>query len=194
MKKKEQNVWLCADTHFGHRRVVSAFRDDGTTKQRPWYTTEDHDAALIRNWNGRVQPNDYVLVAGDVAINRSALNTIVQCNGKKILIKGNHDKFRPEEYLGIFEDIVGCYAVSDFIITHIPIHPMELRDSGGRWRGNLHGHLHDLRVMRPTYDCGGRWDGEEIDPRYLCVSMEQLNYAPITLEEAFERFEKQQIV
>src|SRR5438067_1498244 len=192
MKKKEQNIFVCADTHFGHRRVVTALRDDGVTKQRPWFSTEDHDSAIIRNWNARVHPNDYVLVAGDVAINRSALNTMIRCNGKKVLVKGNHDKFRPEDYLGIFEDIVGSYGVGDFIVTHIPIHPMELMSSGGRWRGNIHGHLHDLRVMTPKYDADGKWDGDEIDPRYLCVSMEQLNYTPITVEEAFARFEAQQ--
>lgn len=194
MKHKNQNTFICADLHFGHRKVVNALRDDNVTKQRPWFNTEDHDTALIRNWNMRVDPNDLVLVAGDVAINRSALNTIVRCHGRKILVKGNHDNyFRLSEYSAIFDDIVACYPVDGFVITHIPIHPMELTSSGGRWKGNIHGHLHDKRVMRPAYDASGQWEGEEIDPRYLCVSMEQLNYAPITLEDAFKRFEAQQI-
>jgi calcineurin-like phosphoesterase family protein len=194
MKKKNFKTFVCADLHFGHRKVVNSFRDDGVTKQRPWHTTEDHDTAIIRNWNMRVDPDDLVIVAGDLAINRHALQTIDRCSGRKILVKGNHDRYRLDEYSSSFEDIVSCYVVEGFIITHIPIHPMELTNSGGRWRGNIHGHLHDLRVMRPVYGADRHWEGEEIDPRYLCISMEQLNYAPIQLEEAFARFDAQQIV
>lgn len=190
MKKKNQTIFLCADLHFGHRKMTNAFREDGVTKQRPFHTPEDHDATIIRNWNRLVGPNDIVLVAGDLVINRSNILTIDRCNGEKILIKGNHDKFRPHEYLASFKDIVAVYEIEGFIITHIPIHPMEI--NSGRWKGNIHGHLHELRVMRATYDCGGRWDGEEIDPRYLCVSMEQLNYGPISLDDAIQRFQAQQ--
>lgn len=187
---KGQTIFVCADLHFGHRKMVNAFRrNDEATRQRPFHIIEAHDATIIRNWNVRVGPDDIVLVAGDLVINRSFINTIDRCNGTKILVKGNHDRFKPHEYLSSFEDIVACYEIEGFIITHIPIHPMELN---GRWKGNLHGHLHELRVMRPAFGPSGTWEGEEIDPRYLCISMEHLNYAPIALDEAIQRFEAQQ--
>lgn len=184
-----KNAFICADLHFGHRGVVNYLRPDGT-KQRPWYNTNTMDEALIENWNRNIGPKDTVFVLGDVAINRSALPTIARCNGEKILVKGNHDNFRLEEYSEFFKDIHACIRIEEFILTHIPIHTYEVT----RWKGNLHGHLHEKRVMRPVYGPNNQWEGEEIDPRYLCLSMEQINYTPIAFDDAVARFNAQQIV
>lgn len=178
-----KNTFLCADTHFSHRGMVRYMRPDGVTKQRPWYTIEDMDEALIENWNRSVSPKDTVFVLGDLAINRSAVPLISRCNGRKVLVKGNHDNFGLRDYFPHFEDIHAAYRLENFILTHIPVHV----DSVQRWTGNFHGHLHEERVMRPN----GEWQGREIDPRYLCVSMEQIDYTPIAFDDAVILFNKQ---
>jgi predicted phosphohydrolase len=60
------------------------------------------------------------------------------------------------------------------MLTHCPIHPMELEY---RFNRNIHGHIHEKQVMKML-------DGwEEIDERYICVSCERVDYTPKTLEE-----------
>jgi len=165
------NIFLIADTHFGHRGIVEFLRADGVTKERPWYNVEEMDEELISNWNRVVRPKDKVYHLGDVVINRRALPTVGRLNGEKILIKGNHDLFKPEEYLKYFKDVRGSHKLDNYILTHIPIHP----DSLARWtNGNIHGHLHFNNVRLP--------DGS-IDKRYFCISVEQINYTPIAFEE-----------
>lgn len=171
------NTFLLADSHFGHSGVCKFLREDGS-KLRPWETTEEMDEAMIENWNRVVGPKDKVYHLGDVVINRKALKTLSRLNGDKVLIKGNHDVFRLEEYTPYFRDIRAFGHFDGFALTHIPIHP----DSLSRWSGNVHGHLHSNRVMF----------GDKIDPRYLCVSMEHINYTPLAWEDCKKRFEEQQ--
>lgn len=182
------NTFIVSDTHFSHRGIVKFIRADGVTKERPWDNIEEMDEALIENWNSVVRPTDTVIHLGDVVINRSALSILGKLNGVKKLVKGNHDVFRLEEYTPYFKDILGSKSYDDFILTHIPVHEASIE----RWKGNIHGHLHSNRVMQ-TVNLG--W-GLKVhpDPRYLCVSMEHINYTPISWEDCKKRFEEQQYV
>lgn len=172
------NTFLVSDLHLGHIGVTRFLNNDGT-KMRPWDNTEEMDEALIKNWNSVVRPQDTVYNLGDVVINRRALPTLARLNGIKVLIKGNHDVFRLEEYTPYFKDIRGSGTLDDYLLTHIPVHPMNI----GRWKGNIHGHLHNSQVM---LDCGEDWSGDNVyvvDKRYTCVSVEQINYTPIAYED-----------
>jgi calcineurin-like phosphoesterase family protein len=55
---------------------------------------------------------------------------IDELNGRKILIRGNHDNFKIGEYLKHFEDVQGICKYKGFWVSHAPIHPAELR--GGK--------------------------------------------------------------
>lgn len=179
-------TFICSDTHFSHRGIVKFLRADGVTKERPWDNIEDMDEALIENWNKVVKPTDTVIHLGDVVINRSALPILGKLNGIKKLVKGNHDVFRLEEYTPYFKDILGSKSYDDFILTHIPVHPASIE----RWKGNIHGHTHSNRVM---HEVNMGWCLKvEPDPRYYCVSMEHINYTPISWEDCKKRFEEQQ--
>jgi len=150
-------------------------RYDGVTKERPFTDVNEMDEALINGWNSVVRPQDTIYHLGDVCLNRSALPTLDRLNGKKILIPGNHDVFKFDDYLMYFDDIRGSFSLAGFMLSHIPIHP----DSIGRWKGNIHGHLHNNSVRLP--------DGS-VDPRYMCVSVEQTFYKPISLDDAIQLF------
>lgn len=186
------NIFLTSDTHFSHRGIVKFLRADGVTKERPWDTIEEMDEALVKNWNSVVGPKDKVYHLGDCVINRSALPILGRLNGEKQLIKGNHDVFRVDEYAQYFKDIRGTHTLDDFILSHIPVHPTYVME---RWKGNIHGHLHSERVMmeQEFWLDEDRLVGKIIDPRYLCVSVEQTNFTPISLEEAKKRFEEQNV-
>jgi len=96
-------------------------------------------------------------------------------NGEKVLIKGNHDIEKLSAYTPYFKDVRACHQLDKFILTHIPIHPQSL----SRWKANIHGHLHSNKVML---------DGVP-DPRYICVSVEQINFTPISLETLKKNYE-----
>jgi calcineurin-like phosphoesterase family protein len=172
-------VFLVSDTHFGHLGVCKFMGPDGVTKLRPWDTPEEMDEEMVKRWNETVRPNDKVYHLGDVVINRKALKTLSRLNGDKVLIKGNHDIFRLEDYTHYFRDIRAYHVMNGCILSHIPMHESNL----GRFGVNIHGHLHAHRVMRYDID----HDREMVDPRYHCVCVEQTDFRPILIEDVFKK-------
>jgi len=176
-------VFLVSDTHFGHAGVCRFTRNDGVTKLRPWTDSDEMDEAMVAAWNERVRPNDKVYHLGDVVINRKALKTLARLNGDKVLIRGNHDIFRDDEYREYFRELRAYHVMNGMILSHIPIHPESL----GRFGVNIHGHLHANRVMVPLATSGVL---DRIDTRYHCVCVEQTpDFAPILFEDVIRRIE-----
>jgi calcineurin-like phosphoesterase family protein len=146
------------------------------------------DEAMIAAWNERVKPNDKVYHLGDVVINRKSLATLARLNGDKVLIRGNHDIFRDDEYRQYFRELRAYHVMNGMILSHIPLHPESL----GRFGVNIHGHLHANRVVKPrgvNVVTGKVLYSDEIDPRYHCVCVEQTDFAPILFEDAIKRIE-----
>lgn len=161
-------TFLISDTHFGHANILTFLNADGS-KLRPFSSLEEMHDVMIENWNKVVSPQDKVYHLGDVAIPRRGLEVLKKLNGRKILIRGNHDIFKLKDYTPYFEDIRGSHKLDTFILSHIPIHPESL----ARWTsGNIHGHTHG-NVLR--------------DSGYIGVSVEQINYTPIDFEEIKNR-------
>jgi calcineurin-like phosphoesterase family protein len=180
------SVFLVSDTHFGHMGVCRFTRNDGVTKLRPWDSPEEMDEAMIKAWNERVRPNDKVYHLGDVVINRKALKTLARLNGDKVLIRGNHDIFRDDEYREYFRELRAYHVMNGMILSHIPIHVESL----GRFGVNIHGHLHANRVKKirgVNVKTGELLYGDENDVRYHCVCVEHTDFAPILLEDVYKR-------
>ena len=177
-------TFLVADTHFGHERCCTVFKRKDGTPLRPWTSGEEMDEAMIAAWNSRVGVHDKVYHLGDVVINRRYLSVLDRLNGDKVLIKGNHDIFKLEDYTKYFRDVRGSHVMNGMILTHIPVH----EDSLARFGTNIHGHLHDGRVTIKTQRGNTGYVDTAVDPRYHCVSVEHLpDYAPISLDEVFDR-------
>ena len=180
-------VFLVSDTHFGHAGVCKFTRDDGS-KLRPWTDPAEMDEAMIERWNQRVKPTDKVYHLGDVVINRKSLKTLSRLNGDKVLIRGNHDIFRDDEYREYFRELRAYHVMNGMILSHIPVHEASL----GRFGVNIHGHLHASRVKRARgvdARTGEILYGNELDVRYHCVCVEQTDFAPILFEEVIARIE-----
>ena len=181
------SVWLTSDTHFGHNGVCIFTQADGVTPLRPWDTPGEMDEAMVVAWNKRVKPEDRVYHLGDVVINRKALKILDRLNGRKVLIKGNHDIFKLKDYTPYFDDIRSYHVMNGLILSHIPVHT----DSLARFGCNIHGHLHSNRVMKARgvdAKTGQILYSNEIDPRYHCVCVEQTpDFAPILFEDVLER-------
>jgi calcineurin-like phosphoesterase family protein len=158
------NVFLISDTHFGHANIYKFLNGDGTRVRHQFEDVEAGDSAMIENWNRVVGPKDKVYHLGDVFINRKARFILEALNGNKVLIKGNHDIFKLADYTPFFRDIRAYHVLDKIILSHVPIH----RESIGRFRGNVHGHLHANVVN---------------DILYKSVCVERINYTPIEFSE-----------
>ena len=194
------NRFVISDTHFGHTNSWQLFKLPNGDPLRPFTSTEEMDETMVERWNAKVGPNDTVYHLGDVVINRKSLHHVKRLNGKKRLIRGNHDIFRDDDYRDAgFDSLYGVRVFVDkFILSHIPLHPECVTD---RFRVNVHGHLHANEVMRNVrlskvhFNSNGVGigfidvDEPKIDPRYLCVSVEHTNYEPLSFEEVEARIQ-----
>lgn len=159
------NIFLISDTHFFHHNILTFKKDDGSPL-RPFSTLEEMHEVLVENWNKLVKPNDKIYHLGDTAFkNGSSLKIFDQLNGDKVLIKGNHDNLKPQQYLQYFRDIRAYHVLDKILLAHIPIHPESL----ARWKGQVHGHTHYNNLK---------------DKRYFNVSVENTDYAPVPFEIA----------
>jgi calcineurin-like phosphoesterase family protein len=210
------NRFKIADLHLGHRGMVKFAGVDGGPL-RPWGRVDpdmsdeeadervaEMDETIVERWNATVGPKDIVDVLGDVVINRRALTTLSRLNGRKRLRMGNHEVFVKNwnaDYRPYFEEITAYKVYPDhgIIASHIPVHPCQLER---RWIGNVHGHLHDKKVMISLPEAFRNqlvsypvdpedWGASEVpDPRYLCVSAEQTDYRPKPFDEIIQHFDR----
>ena len=148
-------VFFTADTHFGHRKVIEF---------RPYATVEEHDRDLFARWNATVKPADTVWHLGDVYF-REGWQALGHLNGNKKLVLGNHDTHPLDVYLQSFSRVFGAVEYRGCLLTHIPTHESQF----ARFKANVHGHTHSRKL---------------VDPRYICVSLEQTGYAPILADRA----------
>ena len=183
-------TFFISDTHFGHEKTCTVFKRADGSPLRPFSCAEEMDEFMVKAWNERVRPNDKVYHLGDVVINRKFLHVLGRLNGDKVLIRGNHDIFKLEDYSQYFRDIRAFDIKNGMIFSHVPIHPESL----GRFGTNIHGHLHANRVMKIVgvdVKTGELKYGKDIDPRYFNVSVEQIDFAPISLEDVNKRILEQ---
>jgi calcineurin-like phosphoesterase family protein len=181
IQEDEMTKHYIGDTHFSHENIVK-WEGEGEPS-RPWDNIEDMNEAMRDNWNSVVDPKDTIYHLGDVAFGvtaRESLRNLEGLNGKKILICGNHDvvhsnveKGSVKDLTQYFDKIYGCKEISlggvRGIMSHIPVHDSQLDE---RFQFNVHGHLHHLLID---------------DPRYINVSVEQINYTPVSNEYILDR-------
>lgn len=166
---KDDSTWFIGDMHFFHHNIIGY-------EDRPFKDIYEMNKTIIDNWNSVVKKNDRVFVLGDVALKpremgreyyAKELSLIMAIlNGRKILIKGNHDHENAEYYRNLGFENVSDYPIivcGFLILSHEPIY-LEKRTA---YR-NIHGHIHSKK-----YDSG----------HFVNVSVEIINYKPISLGE-----------
>lgn len=184
------NRFYIADTHFGHANILTFKRNDGTPL-REFCCVDEMNEHMVRKWNEVVHPTDTVYHLGDVAINHKILpNILPRLNGRKILIKGNHDQAKLSVYAAYFADVRAYDRKDGIVASHVPIHPGSLE----RWGVNVHGHLHANQVTKTVsiYNFGQSPPIQHRvpDSRYFCVSVEQIDYTPIELGDLQKRIKE----
>ena len=169
-------IWFKSDLHLGHRAVIN-FQD------RPFGTVEEMNEALIKNWNFLVAKNDTVYILGDISHRCPVeeVNAMIsKLKGKKILIRGNHDKeYDASLFEGIYDyyDLRGVASVS-ISLMHYPM--LE-------WNRSRHGslHLHGHQHNSSSYNEEMREQGI----RRYDVGVDANQYCPVSLNSILEFFQ-----
>lgn len=161
------NTFFVSDPHFGHVNMAM---------KRGFSSVEKHDATIIKNWNSVVKKRDIVYLLGDVTMEKANYEILDSLLGIKKVTGGNHDMFpHTKRMLEHIHSYCGCFSYKGFIVSHIPVHPFELK----RYRGNIHGHVHENTLN---------------NKKYFNVSMENVNYTPVLFESILQFQEDKKIL
>jgi len=124
------NVYLISDTHFNHKNIA-------TYCQRPADFTEQ----IIQNWHNTVKVGDTIIHLGDVQIGAKSEWIMPSLPGRKILIRGNHDREKSNTWWMEHGFDFACDGLKfrNMWLTHEP--STSLADG---CELNIHGHLHNI--------------------------------------------------
>jgi calcineurin-like phosphoesterase family protein len=126
-------VRFIADLHLSHTNMAL---------KRGFSTVEEHDEYIIEKWNSVVHKRDVTYILGDVTMEKSSPYELLnRLNGVKHVVLGNHDRRQDiKKLLEYVDSVAGMVQYKGIMLTHCPIHPMEL---DYRFNKNIHGHIHD---------------------------------------------------
>lgn len=174
--RQKHKTFLTADLHWGHFNIIDYC-------SRPFYTLDQMHETMQRNWNSRVTDDDTVIVVGDWCFKNSpggktgeglpitADYWASQLKGKKIFLKGNHDKNNSlvTPIAGLLLDTHG----KKIYCTHKPEH------ANLDYEINFVGHVHDRWLIKQY--------GDTI---LFNVGVDQHRFMPITIDEALGQIQR----
>ena len=168
-------IFFISDLHLGHKAAIRMC-------ERPFETVEEMNETLISNWNRVVNEGDTVYMLGDVSHRltvESANELIKQLHGKKVLIKGNHDKqYDATLFEGIYDFLeIHVYGVS-ISLMHYPMLEWPKFRYGSV---HLHGHSHN----KADYNLQMKSEGIH---RYD-VGVDANNFTPVSIKHILEFME-----
>jgi len=166
-------VFFTSDLHFGHELLCQALRN---------MSAKESDELIIDNWNSIVTKRDTVYILGDITMEKHAnISMLDKLVGNKVIVGGNHDVRKCCVALQDMNiPVMGTLSYKGFLCTHIPIHPLFLKEC----RGNIHGHIH-----LPDSESNYNMLLPEGSERYYNVNCEFHNYKPVYFEEIVSYFE-----
>lgn len=144
------NVWFCSDHHFGDDRFDILFR--------PYDSVENFNNDILEKHNSLVKEDDTVFFLGDVLTDKKFFDVVSNMNGKKHLIKGNHEgKIPDDEYRKYFESVSEDVMLNikpqknkkmQMFLNHYPT-------KGKKDCWNICGHVHGLwKVQKNMVNVG----------------------------------------
>lgn len=158
-------TWIGSDFHWGHKHIHKFCPDT-----RGHFTDVEHmNAEMVRMWNELVQPEDTVYMLGDIAFMQAsqAVPVMRSLAGRKILIKGNHDRknLKDRRFFACFDEVHDYldihYNGNQIVMFHYPILEWDRCHHGAI---QFHGHLHQnpsglerYRVRNVGWDYTGRF-------------------------------------
>lgn len=180
--------WFVSDHHLWHENIIKYCA-------RPFANVKEMNEALLTYHNERVKPEDHVYFLGDVTLMRGGrvqkamfCEEVRKYHGHKTLFLGNHDHWPVEVYREAgFEKVRATWRDEDGLLySHIPIHPASMSTA----KANVHGHIHNNQGndFKPVLQVNK--EGKVFVKPYINVSVEVINYRPISFEELMVKVEE----
>ena len=85
----DKKVWVVSDLHLNHVKIL-----EYTNRGKVFGSLDEMNRQIIARWRLWVEPQDIVLVLGDVLMGQQTEmeGLLNQLTGELILLEGNHDK------------------------------------------------------------------------------------------------------
>lgn len=166
-----------SDLHLSHANIIKY-------EDRPFSDIQEMDKTLIDKWNAKVNKKDEVYILGDFAFcdGDKANKLLMQLNGQKFLIKGNHDRFLKDKDFNktLFGWVRDYYTIKDggnvVVLFHYPIAVWDRQHYGSI---HLYGHVHSNKDDHHPLCC-------QLENAYN-VGVDVCDYEPKTLRELLDR-------
>ena len=203
-----KKTWFTSDWHVGHDNVLSFCSDS----RGHFRNLEEMHESLINNYNSVVGENQVCYFLGDFAFKGTGYGKGIldQLKGKKILVRGNHDKGHQALVEMGFDSVVDSleWKIGGLHITasHFPLRGLyrerceDFRSyqEGESWHGeykytekfltlenkgqdiHLHGHLHSPNKGRSKKILGKQYD----------VGVDANNLTPISLNSIIKQLKR----
>jgi calcineurin-like phosphoesterase family protein len=129
--------FVTADWHIGEDRME--------IMQRPFKDQREMIEVMVERHNAIVAPDDLVYVVGDVCYQKypEFLAEVDRFNGKKIVIRGNHDRvFTDDQLLKHFQQVVPEGEGLELDVNGINCYLTHYPSCGSEDMFNLVGHIH----------------------------------------------------
>lgn len=167
-------TFYTADLHLFHEKISQYCN-------RPFSTTEKMWRAIKKNWNGVVNNNDTVWIAGDLTLKKAAHKSLLskmleELKGDKHLVLGNHDLMHPRDYedIGILSiHYPGIILPNGWMVAHDPTLSNILKAGQTLICGHQHGNLFNSKWARNgafVIDVGV----DVREPKFTPISEEQI--------------------
>ena len=169
MKYDLNHTFVTSDYHFRDWIIFGGALSE---------STKEEEAQHIELWNSVVGKDDLVLYIGDFCDGGvgDLEELSKKLNGRKILIKGNHDHIDDEWYRCAFEDVVNEMRIDELNLRLIHIKE-EVKDLQPGER-IVYGHEHRFRSEPPSNTRDS-----------ICVCAKWHGWKPITLAEAIRQMD-----
>jgi calcineurin-like phosphoesterase family protein len=166
-------IYVTSDNHFCHKNIIKY-------ENRPFSDINEMTEIMIKLWNKTVSNTDSIYILGDFAFaDGFTVNQILKrLNGKKYLIRGNHDysflndkNFDKPNFEWIKDYYVLEYNKLKFVLFHYPIQTWNCQHYGAI---HLYGHIHSNKGNHPMkYEI----------PNSYNVGVDVNGYKPILLDD-----------
>ena len=175
IEEKVMNFYT-SDQHFYHKNIIRYC-------DRPFQGIKDMHETMVKSWNKVVTPEDTVYCLGDFAMvgtngSGQVRKVLSKLNGAKVLILGNHDEMKPFTYidsgfLSVHTSLEMVDQGHEIVMHHDPCIKCGIPNN----KVFLHGHIHNLYKSIPEKNA-------------VCVSVENWDYAPITMKQILKELGK----
>lgn len=160
-------IYLIGDLHLDHTNIIQYCN-------RPFKSVDEMNDTLVKRWNETVGTEDIVYYLGDISYGRGSRDGSwwwQKLNGKKTLIKGNHDrKYSIKGITPVYRWHIVELGGIKFLLVHSPTYDKP------EWDGwIIHGHHHNN--YPESYPLVNK------ENKTINVSVEVLDYYPLPLDK-----------